>query len=169
MSDNSVFINAYLDNAIGTIHEQISNILTLKTQLKVSQSILAEKDNIIQNISNDVNNLQTIISNKDKQLAEAQESSSAKKDELSEAVSNASAWEQSYNSMAAKVSHMDTLLKQITEMKNIIIEKDKQIENLNKEIIELTAKETIKKKVAMPKKEINIVSSQKLEESNNDF
>ena len=45
--DSSKFVNAYIDNAMGMIHEQTALVLQLKTQAKVANDIIAEKDDVI--------------------------------------------------------------------------------------------------------------------------
>jgi len=147
MSDN-IFINAYVENALGTLHEQINLILTLKTQLKISQDSLAGKESVIQNLNNQISELQNIITQKDSQI----ETNAIDTNEYNRAIANASSWEQSYNQMAAKVSHMDTLTRQMTEMKNIIKQK-------NEEILKLKNDKSNKKKQHTVNKEINILSS----------
>lgn len=121
--DQNKFINTYVDHAIGMVHENISLILQLKTQLKLSQELIVEKDQTIKNLETE---LQTNRSDSS---------------ELDKHRENARVWEESYNAMRQKISHMDTLVKQISDMKNmihdkdrVITEKDSTINNLNAEI-----------------------------------
>ena len=46
----SIFINKYVDNAIGYIHENISAILQLRTQLSLLNELVQEKDRLIAEI-----------------------------------------------------------------------------------------------------------------------
>lgn len=114
--DQNKFINAYVDHAIGMVHENISVILQLKTQLKLSQELMVEKDQIIENLERQLENNKTDTT------------------ELNTHRDNAKLWEESYNAMKQKISHMDTLVRQISEMKSMIIEKDDIINNLSTEM-----------------------------------
>ena len=114
--DQNKFINTYVDHAIGMVHENISVILQLKTQLKLSQELIVEKDQVIKNIEEQLESYKTDTS------------------ELNTHRNNARVWEESYNAMKQKISHMDTLVKQISDMKNVILEKNNIINNLSKEL-----------------------------------
>ena len=140
MSDQNNFINTYIDNAVGLIHEQVTNILHLKTQLKLSQDSLAEKDGVIEALNSKIVELEEIIKTKDTENSQK----TIDEKEYQRALSNAASWEQSYNSMVNKVSHMDTLLKQVGDMKRQLKDKDAEIENLK-----------TKKKKPPVKKQIN--------------
>ena len=41
------YINGYIDNAMGMIHDNVSTILQLKTQLRIATEIVPEKDALI--------------------------------------------------------------------------------------------------------------------------
>ena len=142
MSDQNKFINTYIDNAVGLIHEQVTNILHLKTQLKLSQDALAGKDAEIEALNSKIVELEDIIKQKDEQVSKT----SVDEQEYQRAISNADSWKSSYDAMVNKVSHMDTLLKQISEMKRQLKDKDIEIDRLKN-------KPTKKKPSA--KKEIN--------------
>ena len=47
MSDQGKFINTYIDVLIGTIHETLNSTFQLKTQLKIANDLLAEKDDLL--------------------------------------------------------------------------------------------------------------------------
>ena len=156
MSDQNKFINTYIDNAIGLIHEQVTNILHLKTQLKLSQDALAGKDAEIEALNSKIVELEDIIKQKDEQVNKT----SVDEKEYQRAISNANSWKTSYDAMVNKVSHMDTLLKQISDMKNRIKDKDYElsqkdieIERLKIEANSVSKKTSVKK--SSTKKEIN--------------
>ncbi len=106
----------------------LSSNLQLKTQNKIANEIIQEKDNLISDLQNRINAIQ----NNDGDVQRARE--------------QAKHWEDSYHAMNAKVAHMDTLLNQVKDMKAIILEKDKIIEDLKtpKKVIN-TKKKTIEK------------------------
>lgn len=110
--DQSKYINTYIDVIISQLHETLASNLQLKTQLKIANDIIQEKDSIIGNLQNQY----SAIQNNDGDVQRARE--------------QAKHWEDSYHAMNAKVAHMDTLLNQVKDMKAIILEKDKIIENL---------------------------------------
>jgi hypothetical protein len=110
----SKYVNAYIDTAVGTIHEYLSVNLQLKTQLKVTSDVAKEKDDVIASLRQELESIR-------------------KSDfEYSKAKDDARRWEDQFNGMKNKVSHMDNLMTQMADMKRIIQEKDSIIENLNK-------------------------------------
>jgi hypothetical protein len=128
--DQSKYINTYIDVIIGQLHETLSSNLQLKTQVKIANDIIQEKDQVIINLQNHLSSVQ----NNDEDVRNAKE--------------HAKHWEDSYHAMNAKVAHMDTLLKQITDMKNQILLRDKQIEELQTTLIK-PIKKVINKKEAV--------------------
>ena len=144
--DQNRYINAYVDIVIGQLHEMLSNNLQLKTQNKLANEIIQEKDNLIGELQNRINAVQ----NNDSDVQKAKE--------------QVKHWEDSYHTMLAKTSHMDTLLNQVRDMKTIILEKDQIILKLNEKIEDLqTPKKVINIK---PKKKVEDI---KLENSIDDF
>jgi chromosome segregation ATPase len=143
MSDTQTkYVNAYIDTAVGTIHEYLATTLQLKTQVKVSNELIREKDELIASLRNQV---------EDNKKADF---------EYNKAKDDARKWEEQFNAMRNKVSHMDSLISQITEMKRIINEKDETISNLNKrieEVINQPANINRKKQKATPKAEVLLV------------
>lgn len=113
--DQNKFINTYIDITINTLQDYIKANLQLQTQIKVNEFVVAEKDQVIASLN--------------QQLAENKIAEDWKiKYDAAEA---------NYSAILGKLKHMDALLNQISEMKKIIITKDAQIEILNKEIEEL--------------------------------
>lgn len=125
--DQNKYINTYIDIVVGQLHEYLNTNLQLKTQAKLANDLIQEKDQIIGNLQNQLSSIQ----NNDNDVRVAKD--------------QAKHWEDSYHAMTNKVAHMETLLNQLKEMKNIIQEKDKIIVDLNEQIEELK----------MPKKVIN--------------
>lgn len=142
MSDQTKFLNAYIENVTGAVHDFLNQNLQLKTQLKLANDAVLEKDGIISSLQNQITNNNTLTEEKNK------------------SDNNARHWESEYNAMKNKVSHMDTLLNQVADMKNVIRQKDDdinrlvnehklEIENLNKKISDIEAE---KKKINTKKK-----------------
>jgi len=131
MSDQSKYINTYLDHSIGMIHEYISLVLQLKTQTKLANDGIIERDEIIKNLQNELQSTRSDYSNTkidlDKTIASDNE-------QINKLRVDASRWESEYNNMKAQVDHMNTAVNQINEMKKMVLEKDKEISSLQKEI-----------------------------------
>lgn len=119
MSDSNKFINYYVENALGMVHEYINTLLQTKTQLRVLEDQTKEKDAAIASLQNELNGY---LSNKQ---------------EADQAKANAINWENSYNDMKNKVSHMDTLTNQIGEAKKMLVEKNIEVETLRNNVEDL--------------------------------
>jgi hypothetical protein len=133
MVDQTKFINTYIDILNNTLIEQLKSNLQLQTQIKIHEYVVAEKDQVINSLS------QQLSENK------VAEDWKIKYD----------AAEQNYSAILGKLKHMDTLLNQLNEMKRIIIDKDSQIDHLNKELDEL---KTSKKVINTKKKKEDTIS-----------
>lgn len=116
MSDTNAFINAYIDNSVGMIHENTVAILQLKTQLKVANDSLSQKDIVISNLTNEIEQLKNINSEGVRIQQELQASV------------------ESNRALHNKVSHLDAAIAQVGQMKSMIQERDAKIEELNREI-----------------------------------
>lgn len=125
MSDGqSKYVNTYIDTAVGTIHEYLGLTLQLKTQIKVANDIIREKDDLIAALRNQVEeNRKTDF-------------------EFNKAKDDARKWEEQFNAMKNKVSHMDSLMAQIGDMKRMIKEKDDIIEGYNKKTKDVSGQRT---------------------------
>lgn len=113
--DQTKFINTYIDVIINSLQENIKANLQLQTQVKVQEFVVAEKDQIIASLTQQVNENKTAEDWKVKYEAA----------------------ETNYSAILGKLKHMETLLAQVNEMKKLIISKDAEIELLHKELAEL--------------------------------
>ena len=105
MSDNNKYVNLYIENALGLVHQYLNDILQLKTQNRILNDLVSEKDQVISSLQN-------------------------KNDEMSHVQDSARSMEEQYNSMKNKAAHVDALLSQVNEMKRSIQEKDNKIAEL---------------------------------------
>lgn len=137
--DQNQFINTYIDIIINSLLEHVKANLQLQTQVKVNESVVVSKDQIIESLTQQLNE------NK------AAEDWKIKYD----------AAEANYSAILGKLKHMDTLLSQVNEMKKIILEKDDVIEGLKKELSE-------NQKPPLMPKVIN-TKTKKLEKTLDDF
>ena len=123
MADQNKYINGYIDNAVGMIHENVNLILQLKTQLRMANELISEKDIIINNVSLELEN---------------KKNNSAENDILVTKLTNDMKQLRATNeSMISKQSHIDIALNQISQMKAQIIERDKKIVMLEESIKQL--------------------------------
>ena len=154
MSDSGAFINNYIDVIVGTIHEQLNTIFQLKTQIKMTDSLVREKDEAINILQKDI-----------EAIKQSNEQNYDEKNSLNSEIeglrNNAKIWEESYNAMKNKVSHMDTLSNQLNDFKQQLLVKNNEIDRLNKELDTIknrsvqkeSVKETIKEVAKKPVEE----------------
>ena len=138
--DQNKFINTYIDIVMNALLENIKTNLQLQTQVKVHEFVVADKDQIITSLTQQLN--ENKVADDWKVKYEAAEAN--------------------YSAILGKLKHMDTLLGQINEMKKAIVMKDAQIEILTKELDELKSlpvatkviNTKVKKKAEEPVKEL---------------
>lgn len=150
MSDSNKFINAYVDHAVGMIHENINVILQLKTQLKITNDLNAEKDAIIGRLG--------------------QELEAAKQDNevIRKLKDDIKLLQDTNEGLASKQSHLHTALNQITDMKRMIQDRDSKIAELEKKI----SKKAINSKKKDPVSEVSeppVTTQTRLPTKNDDF
>lgn len=112
MIDQNAFINTYIDVIINSIQEYLKSSLQLQTQIKVNELVIANKDQIISSLTQQIN---------ENKVAEDWK------------VKYESA-EHNYAEAMNKLSHMDTLLNQLSDMKKTIIKKDEEIAELKSKL-----------------------------------
>ena len=140
MIDQGKFINTYIDTIVNSLLEYVKSNLKLQTQVKVGELVIAEKDQIIAGLQQQIN--ENKVAEDWRVKFEASESN--------------------YAAMQSKLSHMDTLLKQVADMKKIILEKDAEIAELKspKKVINTKAKK---------KDEPSVVVQETKQEKTDDF
>lgn len=134
MNEQQKYVNAYIDNAMGMIHEQTSTILQLKSQLKIATEVVTEKD--------------FLISSLQQQLEECKEAASG----LTKSVEESNTLRSSYEGLKNKVSHMDALVSQLNDMKHSLIAKNVELAKKQDEIDKLTNKTPTSKRTINKKK-----------------
>lgn len=110
--DQNKFINTYIDIVVNSVLEYVKSNLQLQTQIKVHEFVIAEKDQIIASLNQQLS--ENRVAEDWKVKYEAAESN--------------------YSAILGKVRHMDTMLAQINDMKNTIIAKDAEIQILKNEL-----------------------------------
>lgn len=143
--DQTKYINTYIDVAIATINETTAQLLQLKTQNRLANEALSEKDNFLATLLAERDTSTTAqLEEKDRTLAiirqEKDNAIEALKRE-NEALRNASVadndanaryeqLQQEHAGLIKKVSHMDSLLNQVSSMKQEILSRNEQISQL---------------------------------------
>lgn len=133
MIDQGKFVNAYIDVALNTLTDYLKANLQLQAQLKINSEVVGEKDNIISSLN--------------QQLLENKEAEDWKQ--------KYEALEKNYHAASNKVSHMNTLLNQLNDMKRIVEEKNIEILHLNNKINEIQTPIAVPKKQSIKAKVIN--------------
>jgi predicted RNase H-like nuclease (RuvC/YqgF family) len=149
MNDNNKYINLYIENALGMVHQYLNEVLQLKTQNKILNDLVLEKDQVI-------NSLQ--VSN----------------DEITRMQASNKSMEEKYVNMKNKASHVDNLLNQVNEMKLKIQEKDKKIAELEALTSKINKRRNKSKDVAIGESAITPIlplnmSVASIETGSNDF
>jgi chromosome segregation ATPase len=139
MTDQNAYINAYVDNSVGMLHEYVTMILQLRTQNKIANDMVAERDVTISSLYEEIKNIKEESKSFKNELGSHSEL-------INRSRSDAQKWEHEYNELKSKVSHMDNLTSQMNSMKKEIIAKNKEIELL---------KNKLDPKPPSPKKSIN--------------
>ena len=139
MSDPNKFINTYIDTTIATLHEYVGSSLQLKTQLKLANDLLIERDAAISKLTDEkdaaVSRLTSELENINNNFSTTQDNTETLKVALLSCQDKLKIAEESHSAISSKVSHMDTLLKQLSDMKNVVMSKDDQISSLNNNLV----------------------------------
>ena len=148
MFDDQKFMNVYVENAVGTVHEYINVILQLKTKLKIASDMVQQKDEMLSSFQSELAN------------------NKAAGEEINEANRKARSWEEQYNAMKNKMTHMDTLTNQYNDLKKLYVEREREIANLTsiidqkeQEIVNLKSEKDTEMQVL--KKELNKLPKEK--------
>lgn len=124
------FINLYVDKAVGMLHEYLSIILQLRTQLQLANDLIQEKDQVIASFNTESEKVKSESTNLNQELEQTK--------------ANARQWEEQFNAMKSKVSHMDTLTNQYNEMKNGLIAKNEEVSKAQQELAKLQSELKLK-------------------------
>lgn len=124
------FINTYIDVIMNSLMEQIKINLQLQTQVKVHQAIIdtltVQKDEIIASLQGQLT-----------QNAAAEEWKTKYE-----------AAEMNYAAAMNKLGHMETLMKQVADMKALILVKDQEIQKLKTPLKKTPTKATKQEETA---------------------
>jgi chromosome segregation ATPase len=199
MSGTNDYINAYIDVAVGALHENTNSILQLKTENILTKAMVASKDATIQDLQNQLdatkselestrNSLQSELENTRNNLqgelnnsrTELEQTRNRDIEELNRTKENATKWEQDYHAVKTKLDNLEGIVNQYKDLKHQYQEKEQQLNDLiNKtadyDSIKKELEKMIKKEISTaPKKVINTKNTlmSKIEtvpETNDDF
>lgn len=139
--DHTKYINTYIDVAMSTIHENTAQLLQLKTQSRIANELVSERDSQIEVLKQQIEDLSTSVIDLD--------SIKSRNEEL----------QQQHTGILNKLSHMDNLMKQVTDMKQEIIARNTEIDSLKSTI---TNKDTYIKNLQEEIKELKFPSATKV-------
>ncbi len=133
MSDQK-YVNYYIEHAVGQAHEYLNTILQLKTQLRMANDAIVDKDGIISSLTDQLNTF------RDQNTS------------LNSSIDELKPLESEVHVLRNKVSHMNTLLNQINDMKRIIKERESEIESLRRPVINTKKKPVKPEPTVLPNK-----------------
>ena len=136
MSDSSKFINSYIENSMSMIHEYVALVLQLRAQVKVTEDLVAEKEQYIQVLLKDVENAKAELNNNRTEYGQLNE----KINEI--------------RGLKQQLEHMNTFVNQVNDMKKMLKDKDREIDKLK-------GKSEPKALKPAPKRDINKKESDK--------
>lgn len=114
--DQTKYVNSYIETLMATLQEYIVSQIQLKSQVKVLNETITEKDQVINDMTQRINNNTSIES------------------EYHKAIKRNQSLENENNELKNKTSHMDLLAQQLNSFKSTIIEKDAKIIELQSQI-----------------------------------
>ena len=157
MSDTT-FINTYVNLTVETVHSYLNDILQLKTQVKILNDQVSEKDQVITGLQSEKDSLLDERNRLNDEKNRVDEIHHADESEMNKLRENAAVWEHQYNTMVNKVSHMDTLTNQYTDLKRSYVEKTQELEKVTQELekvnLELQTLKTVNEDLELANKKI---------------
>jgi len=192
MSDSSAFVNSYIENAIGMLHENISTILQLKTQTKLSNDIAKAKVEEVIKLQEELNKVKSELEMSKSDLqskldftrsdlegklsntrTELQKTKTIDNEQINNARKDAKRWEDECNALKNKVSVLDTLTNQFNDVKKQLIDKNNEFNSLKEKYDSLqnlsTELDELKKLLDEKEKQIEILENQNVKKSSQSF
>jgi chromosome segregation ATPase len=124
MSD---YINAYIDNTVGMIHENVTTILQTRTHLRLANDTIAQKDSIISQLSSQIEQLNNQSASQIEQLNIQNLESERLKEEIR-------GLNQSNQDLTNQITTLGILSNQVNEINNVLNDKDINIASLQQQI-----------------------------------
>jgi chromosome segregation ATPase len=152
MSDSSAYINAYIDNAVAMLHENMNVILQMKTQAAMTANLLSAKNDQVENLQVELNELREKLESTrsdlekefdssrsdlqtklDYTVTELEKTKTVDNEEINKARGEARKWEEEYNALKRSQGAVDTLTNQFNEVKKQVITKTQELNNLTEQ------------------------------------
>jgi chromosome segregation ATPase len=141
MESNDKFFNAYVDIAVGTLHQNINTILEIKTQVKLLEDLVREKDQVISALDSAIgalneekksglSDIDRLYAEKEQIREELENRLELIKKENNSLKEKLKLVEDKYETIQQKSTHMSTYESQIKDMKREILAKNEEIERL---------------------------------------
>lgn len=99
MSDPNAYVNTFIDTSVGMLHEYLGQMLQLKTQIKLANDLIVEKDQQIASLLSAKQELDELRILRDKYT------------EL----------EKNFHAVSTKASHFDSMIGQVNQLKQDLI------------------------------------------------
>mgnify|MGYP000920271165 FL=1 len=172
--DQNHYINSYIDTTIGVLHEYLTQILQLKTQLKLAQEVIAEKERI--NVEQDaaIGEQNKIIEEAyqklDEQIASGSNELNNARAENQRLINEMDALRRETEAVNQKASHMESCLKTVVDLKKQLQNRDTIIGELEANVKDLQSKlENKEIPVSTKKPKTTVATKKKVAESEDDF
>jgi chromosome segregation ATPase len=148
MESNDKFFNAYVDLAIGTLHQNINTIIEIKTQVKLLEDLVREKDQVISALDgtigalneekkNGLSDIDRLYTEKEQIRIDLENKLELIKKENESLKEKLKLVEDKYETIQQKSTHMSTYESQIKDMKKEILAKNEEIEKLKNPVKKL--------------------------------
>lgn len=179
MADTSAYVNAYIDNAVGMLHENINTILQMKTQAKLTADIISAKTEEVKNLQVQLDDVKTELestrANLEKEfessrsdlqnklnstVSELEKTKTVDNEEINKARADARKWEEECNALKSKQGVAETLTNQFNDVKKQLISKTQEFDNLNNQF-NSTKQELDQIKISLLEKEKQIEDYEK--------
>jgi chromosome segregation ATPase len=158
MEHNEKFVSAYIDSALGLLHQNINTIVELKARVKILEDIVNEKNDVITKLDGTIGALNEEKKNitktiddlyleKEKFKIEFSKKNNNLIEEIRTLKEKLKTVEEKYEIIQQKSTHMSTYESQIKEMKKEILSK-------NDEILKLKNQNKPNKIKVLPEKKI---------------
>ena len=146
--DANKYINTYVDTAIGTLQEYLIQILQFKTQLKLVNDMILEKDRVIAEKEQAFVDCDRLVGEQNQIIQALDAQIEHHSNEINSIRVELSGLIEENTGLKNKSTHIESCLKTVGDLKAILGEKDKKIAELE---LALLPTPEINKKMTKPK------------------
>ena len=127
MSDTNVYVNAYLDHSVGMIHENITQILQLRTQNKLATDLLKQKEELVASLQQELDKNKTQSEEWHKNADSFGVELNKKRDEFKKL-------EDECNALRGKASHLDSISSQLNNTNQELARRTGEVDQLKAQV-----------------------------------